>query len=111
MEKKKLTKEEQMVKDAWEFINCQVNAIKQRDKKFTSLADIGCYNHDKKVHLHGLLKLSALTNIPYSRIEWDGNDVCNSQYDEVFFIYKGVRFFELADKIMETKEDEIDERQ
>ena len=107
MEKRKLTKEEQIVKDAWEFVNCQVNSIKQRDKKFRSLNDdedsIGIYPQDKNVHMHGLIRLSELTNISYNRISWSGNAACETDYDEVYFIYKGVRFFQLVDKIKETE--------
>lgn len=105
MEKKKLTKEEQLVKDAWEFVNCQVNAIKQRGKKFTSLVgeDIGIYVNPKEVHMHGLIRLSELIGIPYIRVDWSGNKVCEDNYDEVYFIYKGVKFFQLEDKIEEEE--------
>lgn len=108
MEKKKLTKEEQMVKDAWEFVNCQVNAIKQRGKKFTSLVgeDIGIYKNDKEVHMHGLIRLSELVSIPYNRTDWSGNETCETNHDEVYFLYKGVRFFQLVDKIGEEENNE-----
>ena len=110
MEKKKLTKEEQMVKDAWEFINCQVTASKLQTKHFTSLWSdnykqcIYRISSAKEVHTNALIRLSELTGIPYNRVDWKGNESCETNYDEVYFIYKGVRFFALIDKIEETEE-------
>lgn len=110
MEKKKLTKEEQMVKDAWEFVNCQVAAIKLQNKQFTSLWDDNYENRiyrlsdNKEVHTNALIRLSELTGIPYNRVDWEGNKSCETNHDEVYFIYKGVKFFALVDKLEETEE-------
>ena len=110
MEKKKLTKEEQMVKDAWEFVNCQVTASKLQNKRFTSLLpddyDQRIYKiyTPKEVHVSGLICLSKLIGIPYIRVDWEGNKQCETNHDEVYFIYKGVKFFQLVDKIKETEE-------
>lgn len=110
MEKRKLTKEEQIVKDAWEFVNCQVTALKLQNKRFTSLLpddyDQRIYKlyTPKEVHINALIRLSELIGIPYNRIDWDGNKSCETNNDEVYFIYKGVRFFQLVDKIEETEE-------
>lgn len=110
MEKKKLTKEEQMVKDAWEFVNCQVTASKLQNKRFTSLLGddykqcIYRIYAPKEVHTNALIRLSELTGIPYKRVDWKGNESCETDYDEVYFIYKGVRFFALVDKLEETEE-------
>lgn len=110
MEKKKLTKEEQMVKDAWEFVNCQVTASKLQTKRFTSLLSddykqrIYRISDSKEVHTNALIRLSELTGIPYNRVDWVGNKSCETNYDEVYFIYKGVKFFALVDKLEETEE-------
>ena len=55
-------------------------------------------NPRKEHHLNDIPLFSELVDIPYTRVDWDGNEHCQTNHDELYFIYKGVRFFQLADK-------------
>ncbi len=103
---KTLTEQEQLIKDAWSFLNIHVKAFKLAQKKFVDLKNVGIYrlgitgNYDEfpLVHTSNVALLAELTGHTISRIDWSGNEQCNSNYDEIYFYYKGVRFFELAEK-------------
>ena len=103
MEERKITQQEQMVKDAWEFVRTQAKAEKMRRKRFDSLRVNGCHRLDNSstafhVHISNLAFLCELLGVEYTRENWDGNASCDTNYDIIFFDYHDVRFFELVDK-------------
>lgn len=48
--------------------------------------------------MHNLITWCELLDMPYQRVDWEANQSCNSNWDEVFFIYDGIKFFELVEK-------------
>lgn len=99
---------EQKRADAWKFVNCHVKANKLAEKKFSSLEDSGICtlrsDINRHVQMHGIIELCYLIDMPFLREDWDGNKYCDSNWDIIWFEYRGVRFFELVDK--EEKNDE-----
>lgn len=91
--RKELTNEQ---KNAWSWLNSVVKAIKTINKgcgKIYSLQKIDVFQ------VHPLIDWCELLEIPYKRVDWDGNEACESDWDEVYFVYKGIRFFELVSKV------------
>lgn len=101
MEERRITQQEQWVKDAWEFVRTQAKAEKMRRKQFDSLRLNACYRLDNDrctVQVHNLPFLCELIGVEYTRKDWDGNALCDTHDDILFFDYHDVRFFELVDK-------------
>lgn len=101
-----MTKEEKrLYDDAMAFLNMQVKAIKMMNKKFETLVgeNISRLNKPETVQLYNILKLCEIANLPFTRRDWDGNETCNSDWDEVYFTYKGIKFYGLEDKVDEGK--------
>lgn len=91
---------EQQKKDAWSFLNCQVKAQNLARKRFKSIKRT--YNLDvmdkANVLMSGLIQWCKLLDMEYYRVDWEGNEHCKSNWDMVYFDYKGYRFFELLPK-------------
>ena len=51
-----------------------------------------------EINMHNLISWCELLDMSYQRVDWEGNKACNSNYDEVSFIYEGIKFFELVEK-------------
>lgn len=83
--------------NAMSFINCQIKGRKMIKKTFDGL-DVQALSISNKIHIAGLRTLCNIVNFQYSRDDWDGNTTCNSDWDIVYFDYKGFRFFELVGK-------------
>lgn len=95
------TEEKRFYEDAWTFINMQVKAAKMMNKKFDTLQTEDIINLSapvKKIQMYNIIKLCKIANIPTIRQDWAGNASCSTDYDEVYFIYKGIKFFGLEDK-------------
>ena len=109
MNERKITQQEQMVKDAWEFVRTQAKAEKMRRKRFDSLRLNGCHRLDSndafQVHISKLAFLCSLIGVEYIRKDWDGNASCDANYDIIYFDYHDVRFFELVDKNKENDDE------
>ncbi len=92
--------EKRLYDDAMAFINMQVKAVKMMHKDFKTLqvANIGRLNKPESVQIFNIIKLCEIVNLPFTRRDWEGNATCNSDWDEVYFIYKGIKFFGLEDK-------------
>ena len=100
--KKSLTLDDSahLEKDAWEFIKGVVKAEKLKRKQFGTLESVHIRMLDLKseVHITNLPYLCKLLNFAYIREDWEGNEHCNSNYDILYFIYKGFKFFELEER-------------
>lgn len=105
MEKPKLTTQEQLVKDAWEFVRVCAKAKKMEYKEFALLKDedIKRFKDKPEIHIFGLPRLCELLNIEYAREDWDGNKVCKTNHDIIYFMYHGIKFFQLTDKETEDE--------
>ena len=57
-----------------------------------------CISSDKEIQICGLANLAISAGIPYITEDWSGNKVMKSKMYEVWFPYKGWKFFELVDK-------------
>lgn len=53
--------------------------------------------HFKEIHISGLIKLAEIIGFPWVRVIWDGNVQCGTNHDEVYFEYRGYKFFQLVD--------------
>lgn len=100
--KKNLTPDDSshLEEDAWEFIKSVVKAEKIKRKQFGTLENVHIRMLDLKddVHITNLPYLCKLLNFSYIREDWDGNEHCNSNYDILYFMYKGFKFFELEER-------------
>lgn len=87
--------------DAVKFLDRLVKSYKLRDKKFKSLEDldIKILANRPIIQMSGLEKWCALLNMPYNREDWQGNIHCDTNWDMIWFVYKGVQFFELVEKL------------
>lgn len=105
-----MTVQEQRKSDAIRFVNTVVKAKKMMLKHYQSLEDVNIYgvglgsyswvsDDATQVQMHGIIKLAKLLGIDTKEVEWSGNEVCQSNHLEVYFIYKGIKFFELMDKV------------
>lgn len=96
------TMETPEMKDAVAFLNCQIRAQKLMRKKFANLTKAGIrvlgLDHRNDIHMSGFINWCKLLGMPYTRADWDGNEQCESNWDIVYFDFKGYRFFELVDK-------------
>ena len=82
-------------KEAYKLLNSYVKAKKFLNKKLDKIRTL---DTDMKVQMRNLIEWCELLEISYNRIDWDGNTSCGSNWDEVFFDYKGCHFFELVEK-------------
>ena len=98
MKQKPVTIDEQKKQDALAFLNCQVKAQKMMRKTFESLGDVSPLGLYKDIHVYNLIHLCDILEVPYIRENWDGNKQCNSNWDIVYFYYKGYKFYSLVDK-------------
>ena len=98
MKQKPVTIDEQKKQDALAFLNCQVKAQKMMRKKFASLGGVELISLRDDIQIWNLMQLIEILEMPYIREDWDGNDVCDSDRDIIYFDYKGYRFFQLVDK-------------
>lgn len=121
--------QETLKSDALRFVNTVVKAKKMLLKQYESLEEehifaIGCgggwiTDNNKEVHIAGLIKLANLIGVDVQEANWSGNDSCNTNHIEISFIYKGIKFFELVDKLdlikaidnIEFMEESSDERE
>lgn len=105
-----MTVQEQRKSDAIRFVNTIVKAKKMLLKHYQSLEDVdiygiglGSYNYVSDdatcVQMRGIFKLAKLLGVDTEEVEWSGNEGCHANYMEVYFVYKGIKFFELIDKI------------
>lgn len=90
--KKELTNEQ---KNAWSYLNGAVKGIKTIKKGCGEIKPLNGLDIFQMSHL---LDWCKLLEMPYERVDWAGNVHCESNWDEVFFVYKGIRFFELVEK-------------
>ena len=98
MKQKPVTIDEQKKQDALAFLNCQVKAQKMMRKKFASLGGVELTSLSDDIQIWNLMQLIEILEMPYIREDWDGNEVCDSDSDIIYFDYKGYRFFQLVDK-------------
>ena len=97
--------QEQAKKDAWAYLNALVKAYRLSRKTFASLNAAGIKilsnqleNGYIRIQMYGLKQWCELLEMPYFGTDWDGNKSCGSNYDEIYFIYKGCKFFDLVEK-------------
>lgn len=94
-----ISETEKQKNDAWSFIRCQVKAQKLMRKHFQSLGSVHALNLSDMIHLsEGAVALAELTGLEWAREDWEGNEMCGSNWDIVYFDYAGYRFFELVFK-------------
>ena len=87
------------VNDAHAFLNELVKSQKLLNKVYTSLEGVKVLSVNNSIHMTNLAHWCELLDMPYIREDWDGNEHCHSNWDVVYFDFKGIRFFELVDKI------------
>lgn len=73
------------------------------DKKFEGISIYGISSRTSfgmpEVHVDtGIEKLATALNLDLVRSDWEGNKLCNSDWDELHFVYKGYKFFKLVPK-------------
>lgn len=81
--------------NAQKFLESQVKALTFMRK---TCGNIRVLTQAEKLQLCGLAKLCELLDIEYIREDWEGNSVCDSNLDIIYFYYAGYKFFELVDK-------------
>lgn len=98
-----MKKERSDKNDAFAFLNGLVTAKKLMSKKFTSLETEGIHvsipDPADGIMIRNLEKFCALLEMPYQRVDWDGNEHCRTSWDKIFFVHKGIEFYELVDKL------------
>lgn len=85
-------------KDAWKFVNRLAKAQKYFRKTYPSLDGVRTLSFDDKIQITRLAHLCELLDIEYIREDWDGNEMCESNWDIIYFWHKGFKFFELVEK-------------
>lgn len=91
---------DQLKVDAYKFLNCQIKANKILKKRFNSLGDVHTAVNCSEIQLVGdISKLCEVIDEEVIREDWDYNEHCNTNYDIIYFAYRGYRFFELVDKV------------
>lgn len=90
-------------KMAYKWLNSQITAWKLSNKKlpyetFGTVHGI-LYTDNRELHIAGVQKIADILDIPVIREEWDGNKVCNTNHDIIYFQYRGFKVFELVPKI------------
>ncbi len=87
-------------KDAWEFVKSIVKAEKLKRKQFGTLENvhINILGLRNEIQMTNLPYLCKLLNFAYIREDWDGNEDCDTNYDILYFMYKGFKFFELEER-------------
>lgn len=88
-----------------------LNALVRSANEMSSQARVG----DSTVYAISATREFQMTNLAdwckelgrdFQRVDWNGNETCNTNHDMIYFDYAGCRFFQLV-----SKEDEKDERQ
>lgn len=82
-------------KDAQKLLNKFVAAQKIMSCRCGDIYAIGSY---RDVQVSNLRKWCELLDESYIREDWEGNDICNSNFDIIYFIHENIKFFELVDK-------------
>ena len=93
--------------DAFDFIENQVIAITIAKSEFPSLNVLGIkrLNSPVTIQVYNLKKLCDILDLDYKREDWDGNEMCNSNWDKLWFVYKNVEFFDLIEKEKENHDE------
>ena len=86
------------VNDAHAFLNELVKSQKLLKKVYTSLDGVTVLFPRPEVQMTNIIHWCELLDMPYIKEDWDGNTACSSNYDIIYFIFKGITFFELVDK-------------
>lgn len=68
------------------------------------VGDIRVISPIMKFQMVNLAEWCKLLGKKYKKEDWNGNEQCGSNWDIIYFEYKGVLFFELVEK---ENEDEI----
>ena len=84
--------------DAFKFLNTQVKAHNMIKKTYESLPQVHTISVPKSIHVYGLLTLMDVIDLPFVREDWEGNIDCESNWDIVYLMYKGYRFYDLVEK-------------
>lgn len=93
-----MTIDQQKRTDAQKLLNCLVKSQKLMRKEFNSLSGIKVIGLRDDIQLLSLASWCELLNIQYTRTDWDGNEYCETNWDIIYFWYKGFKFFELVAK-------------
>lgn len=98
-----MKKERNDKNDACAFLNGLVTAQKLIRKKFESLASRKIYvvHPESAIMMNNLEEWCNLLDQEYGRVDWDGNAHCKTNWDKIFFKYKGFEFYELVDKVVQ----------
>lgn len=90
-----------LVENAYKWLNVQVKAEKMRRKVFEAGDDVTkCAGSptEKEIQVVNILPLLDVLGISSYRSDWDGNKNCGTDYDIVWFYYLNYKFFELVEK-------------
>ena len=87
---------------AAKLLNDYADAAKTLQAGFAKY-DIGCLElvnsyGEVQIQMYRLAKWCELLGIEYIREDWDGNKICNTCRDIIYFHYCGIKFYELVDK-------------
>lgn len=98
-----MKKERNDKNDACAFLNGLVTAQKLLRKRFESLEAKRIYvvHPGNTIMISNLAEWCNLLDQEYGRVDWDGNEQCDTNWDKIFFNYKGFEFYELVDKIVQ----------
>lgn len=93
--------------DAFDFLENQIIARTIATSGFSSLSVFGIrvLNTPPAIQMNNLQKLCDILDLDYKREDWDGNEVCNSNWDKVWFMYKNVEFFDFVEKEKENHDE------
>lgn len=83
--------------NAYKWLNMQIKAEKMRRKSFESITVADTF-HEKAIQITNLEKLAKILDIEINREDWCGNDNYDTNWDYIYFLYHGYKFFELTDK-------------
>lgn len=93
-----MTKQERARKDAHTFLNNLVRVQKLMRKTYKSLEGVEAVIFSNRIQMDHLIHWCQLLDMDYVREDWDGNSVCCSNWDIVYFEYEGFKFFDLVEK-------------
>ena len=84
---------------AFEYLTSLTDAKKDFMKSFT-VGETKIYPLDgtNRVHIAGLKEFCKVLHKDYIKEDWNGNNMCHTNYDKIYFEYDGIVFFELIDK-------------
>ena len=87
-----MTKNEQLQRNAYAWMNKQIKADKMMRKSFQPNIKNIRPDFRKSIHMAGLALLSEITGIAYKKSPFD------EEYDRISLYYNDYEFFELIDK-------------